>query len=87
MLNFTIIYITKKIFYGHTKENLHNCIDSSAVTLPHASKPWLSSNVPHLKRYEHSSLKTLFKYTALIQQNKLTLTCSMQVALPIPKFY
>lgn len=45
-----IIHIFKYMFYGHTQENLHNCIDSSAVTLPHASKPWLSSNVPYLEK-------------------------------------
>lgn len=29
--------------------NLHNSVHTSTVSLPHASKPWLASNVPHLK--------------------------------------
>lgn len=50
-----IICILKYTFYGHTEENLHNCIDSSAITLPHASKPWLPSNVPYLQKVRKAS--------------------------------
>lgn len=60
-ISILIIYIVKYILYGHKQENLHNCIDSSAITLPHASKPWLPSNVPYLEKVRTPQRQNVFE--------------------------
>ena len=34
--------------FGRIKKYLHNAVDSSAVSFPHTSKSWLSTNIPKL---------------------------------------
>ena len=37
------------------KKYLHNTVDSSAVSFPHTSKSWLSTNIPKLNEIKQES--------------------------------